>query len=120
MKKKILVGLLGLFLVVGVGTVNAKDYCEECMPRVAVNSFYSDISQPNDDGITIVKFREGVKFYVNRLFWITCDFKAKRTFVLILASWYCYNGSGVPRCEVYDAHSGRRLAKCGVWGVKIY
>lgn len=58
--------------------------------------------------------------YVNGRIWENSTIDVKTNAAAALAR-YCglKKGNGINRVEIYDSHSGKRIAKYGSWGLKI-
>ena len=68
----------------------------------------------------VITHIEYADYYVNEYAWAVWDAQTKKNFAFACAVHYLEKGGGAERSEIYGSHSGKKLAKWGAFGFKIY
>jgi len=107
--------LISMMLIL-VFSLMETGFANDCPSQTFVDQYYDKLT-----ATSVVAFREYADFYVNSTVWASIDIQTKRALARALACYYYYHGeNSCDRCVIYDAHSGKKLAKYGAFGFKIY
>ena len=115
MKKTICPFLVGVLILLAFGGIAFAGDCNTCPSKYETDKAYFEVVYRE-----AVTDRDYNKFYVDGIIWRSCNLKQKKTLSYILACWVCHSGYKYISCVIIDDHTGKKLAKVGAFGFKIY